>query len=71
MIAYLPTVPAVIVILTILIVFPICQVIFIIVRHQVSQGKTIMSANKVDTVPWSPSSVLRSKPKEGGNMVIL
>ena len=62
-IAYLSTVPAVIVIFPIHIVFPICQIMFFIVCHQVSQGKTIMCTDKVDTMPWSPPSLLGSQNK--------
>lgn len=54
----LSTIPAIIMILAIIVAFPICQVVFFIVHHQITQSKTIMGAYKIDTVPWFPSPFL-------------
>lgn len=62
--SYLPTVPAIIMIFPIIVVFPICQIMFVIVRHKISQSKTIMSTNEIYTVPGFPSSFLVTENKK-------
>ena len=55
---YLTTVPAIIMIFSIIIVFPIWQVMLVVIGHQVSQSEAIMSTYKVDTIPRFSSSSL-------------
>lgn len=61
---YLSTVPAIIMILSVIVVFSICQVMFVVIGNQIRQSKSIMSTYKIDTMPWFPSSFLLQRFKK-------
>src|ERR1700681_2029362 len=46
--SFSPHVPGVVVVGPVLIVFPICDVVLVVVAHQVMQGKTVMRGDEVD-----------------------
>lgn len=60
---YLSTVPAIIMTLSIVVVFSICGVMFVVIGNQIRQSETIMCTDKIDTIPWFPSPFLLKRFK--------